>query len=110
MVLQVPFMWWVHEAPYDYYRYTRFGLIYMLEKAGFEQVEVFEQMGYWSMATLKFNYQSLRLIRGPRPVRALIRLLLRAVWAVDQWVAPRLDRHWPSANETAGYFAIGRKP
>lgn len=26
IVLQVPFMWWVHEAPFDYYRYTQYGL------------------------------------------------------------------------------------
>ena len=55
MILQVPFMWWVHEAPYDYYRYTRYGLKYMFEKAGFTEVEVLPQTGFWVMWTLKFN-------------------------------------------------------
>ena len=41
MVLQVPFMWWVHEAPYDYYRYTRYGLQYIFEKAGFSDIMIY---------------------------------------------------------------------
>lgn len=30
LFITVPFMWHVHEAPYDYYRYTHHGLEYML--------------------------------------------------------------------------------
>jgi SAM-dependent methyltransferase len=35
-----PFVWEFHEEPYDYYRYTRYGLRSVLERAGFERVEV----------------------------------------------------------------------
>jgi hypothetical protein len=35
----------------------------MFEKAGFADVEIFPQTGFWVMWTLKFNYQSSRLIR-----------------------------------------------
>lgn len=48
IILQVPFMWWVHEAPHDYYRYTRYGLRYMFEKSGFIDVQVFPQTGFGS--------------------------------------------------------------
>lgn len=110
IVLQVPFMWWVHEAPYDYFRYTRYGLQYMFEKAGFKEIKVYPQTGFWVMWTLKFNYQSARLIRGPWLVRKTLSLLLRIFWAVDQRVAPWLDRHWKCEAETAGYFITARKP
>ncbi len=30
--ISVPFQWWVHEAPYDYFRYTRYGLDTCLPK------------------------------------------------------------------------------
>ena len=109
MVLQVPFMWWVHEAPHDYYRYTQYGLHYMFEKAGFAQIEVYPQTGFWTMWTLKFNYQTTRLIRGPWPVRKLVALMLHGVWALNQRVAPLLDRYWKSEGETAGYFVVARK-
>ncbi|WAR44081.1 class I SAM-dependent methyltransferase [Methylomonas rapida] len=110
MILQVPFMWWVHEAPFDYYRYTRHGLKYMFEKAGFTDVSVYPQTGFWVMWTLKFNYQTTRLIRGPWLGRNVMRLLLRAVWAIDQRVAPWLDQHWRCEEETAGYFVVAHKP
>lgn len=110
MVLQVPFMWRVHEAPYDYFRYTRFGLRYLIEKAGFADVEVYSQTGFWTMWTLKFNYQTLGLLRGPRPVRKALELLLRVVWALDQRAARLLDRHMKGEDETAGYFVVARKP
>nr|WP_298898260.1 class I SAM-dependent methyltransferase [uncultured Altererythrobacter sp.] len=109
MVLQVPFMWRIHEAPYDYARYTRFGLRYLIEKAGFADVEVYPQAGFWTMWTLKFNYQTLGLLRGPRLVRKTIELLLRVVWALDQRAAWLLDRHMKGEDETAGYFVVARK-
>lgn len=109
MILQVPFMWSVHEAPHDFYRYTSYGLRYMFEKAGFSDIQVRAQTGFWVMWTLKLNYQLRRAEKGVWPVRQLIRLFLRAFWAIDQRVAPVLDRVWKSEEETAGYFVVARK-
>ena len=109
MVLQVPFMWWVHEAPYDFYRYTRYGLQYMFEKAGFTDITIYSQTGFWVMWTLKFNYQTTRLVRGPWPIRKAMALLMRGIWAIDQRVAPWLDKFWTGEGETAGYFVVARK-
>lgn len=39
LLLTVPFVWDEHEQPYDYARYTSFGLRNMLEKNGFEMLE-----------------------------------------------------------------------
>lgn len=109
MVLQVPSMWWVHGAPYDFYRYTCFGLQYMFEKAGFTDITVYPQTGFWAMWTLKFNYQTTRLIREPWLVRKAIGLLMRCIWAIDQRVAVRLDQLWSAEGETAGYFVVAIK-
>jgi SAM-dependent methyltransferase len=109
MVLQVPFMWWVHEAPYDFYRYTRYGLQYMFEKAGFSDITIYAQTGFWVMWTLKLNYQTKRLIRGPWIARKVAELLMRCIWAIDQRVAPWLDKYWNCEGETAGYFVVARK-
>ncbi len=109
MILQVPFMWWVHEEPYDYFRYTRHGLKYMFEKAGFADIDVHSQTGFWTMWILKFNYQSIRLIRGPWPVRKFMAVLMRLIWAADQRIAPWLDSYWQCEQETAGYFVVAKK-
>ncbi|MFN8707241.1 MAG: class I SAM-dependent methyltransferase [Planctomyces sp.] len=34
-LLNTPFFYWLHEVPFDFYRYTEFGLRNLLEKAGF---------------------------------------------------------------------------
>lgn len=36
MLITVPFAWHEHEVPYDFGRYTSFGIRYLLEKNGFE--------------------------------------------------------------------------
>lgn len=39
LLLTVPFVWDEHEQPYDYARYSSFGLKYILEKHGFEIIK-----------------------------------------------------------------------
>lgn len=110
LTLSVPFQWWVHEAPWDYYRYTRHGLEYLLQKVGFTNVMVAPTTGFWSMWILKLNYQTVRLAKGPRPVRMLARTLLIPFWWINQHLAQAMDRLWPEDRETAGYFVTASKP
>jgi len=112
LVLQVPWQWWVHEAPYDYYRYTPYGLQYLLKNAGFACVVVEPQAGFFTMMVLKFNYFTLRFIRGPRLLRLFLRGGLGFFWFLGQKIAPLLDRlldrNWQL--EASGYFVTARKP
>lgn len=110
LMISVPFQWWVHEAPWDFYRYTRHGLEYLLGKAGFADVQVQATTGFWVMWVLKLNYQLAKLIRGPRPMRMLIRALLIPVWWLGQSLALLMDTAWHEEGETAGYFVVARKP
>jgi SAM-dependent methyltransferase len=34
LLLNTPFMYWIHEAPFDYFRYTAFGLRHLAESSG----------------------------------------------------------------------------
>lgn len=110
LALSVPFQWWIHEAPWDYQRYTQYGLDYQLRKAGFTEVQIEPTTGFWSMWVLKLNYQLQRMIRGPRLVRMALKTLLVPIWWLNQSIAPWLDRAWPETRETAGYFATATKP
>lgn len=40
LILNVPFYYWLHETPYDYYRYTRYALQKFAEKNNFEILEL----------------------------------------------------------------------
>lgn len=110
LMLSAPFQWWVHEAPWDYQRFTRHGLEYQLRKAGFADSNIIPISGFWSMWILKLNYQLARLVRGSRILRLLIRALLVPFWWLGQTLAPLVDRMWSEDRETAGYFVIAYKP
>lgn len=110
LFLSVPFQRWEHEVPWDYFRYTRYGLAYLLTKAGFVDIGVQPTSGFWTMWVLKLNYQLARLPRGPRLLKALIRALLVPFWWLGQVLAPLVDRCWPEDRESTGYFVTARKP
>jgi SAM-dependent methyltransferase len=40
LIATVPFLWEEHEAPFDYYRYTRYAIEHLASRAGFVDVEV----------------------------------------------------------------------
>lgn len=104
IILTVPFMWQVHEAPHDYYRYTRYGLQYLLNKAGFIQIEIHENTGFWQTWVLKLNYHTLRFARGP------LRIFFIPVWWFGQIISPVLDKIIQTPQETASYTVIAIKP
>ncbi|MEX1033251.1 MAG: class I SAM-dependent methyltransferase [Cellvibrionaceae bacterium] len=111
IVLQVPWQWWIHEAPHDFFRYTPYGLQYLFEKAGFVDLIVEPQAGYFTTATLKWNYFTRRFVRGPKPLRWLTTACLVPFWYIGQTIAPwldKLDRNW--ALEASGFYVVARKP
>jgi SAM-dependent methyltransferase len=102
--LTVPFMWRVHEAPHDFYRYTPYGLEHLLAKAGFTEVSVQPYAGFWTTVVLKFNYHTLRFAPGPLAVA------WAPLWLAGQWLAPLFDRLDPAPEEATGYVVSARKP
>jgi hypothetical protein len=81
----------------------------MFEKAGFTDVQVYPTTGFWVMWVLKFIYHSSRYIRGRRPTRMLMRMLLTPLWFAGQIIAPLLDKIDFNDTETAGYYVTARK-
>ena len=49
LLVAAPHEWEVHQAPHDYFRYTRYGLAYLLEKSGFEVREMRPAGGYFRL-------------------------------------------------------------
>jgi SAM-dependent methyltransferase len=110
IVLQVPWQWWIHEAPHDYYRYTPYGLKYMFEKAGYKDVQIEAQTGYFTVAIVKMNYFTNRFVKGPMIIKRLIRAFMIPFWTIGQLLAPhldKLDKRWDL--ETQGYFVVAKK-
>jgi SAM-dependent methyltransferase len=47
LLLSTPFSWDEHEAPYDFARYTRFGIQHLLERNGFTVSDIRKTSTYW---------------------------------------------------------------
>lgn len=47
VILTGQFFWHLHEEPRDFYRYTKYGLKYLLEENGFEITELNPLTGFW---------------------------------------------------------------
>ncbi|MTD10594.1 methyltransferase domain-containing protein [Acinetobacter sp. YIM 103518] len=109
IILSIPFQWWIHEAPWDFQRYTKYGLEYQFQKAGFINIQIVETTGFWVLWVLKLNYQLLRLTKGSYLKRNFFRPLLMLFWYLNQKIAIFLDKKWSEKNETAGYVVSANK-
>jgi len=104
LFMTVPFMWQIHEEPHDYFRYTQYGLRYLLEKNGFSEIAIKEKTGFWLMWWLRFNYHTVRFARGP------VKYLWYPVWCFTQVLGILLDKVNPGSGQPAGYVIQAKKP
>jgi SAM-dependent methyltransferase len=63
--LTAPFFYAEHERPYDFFRYTQFGLRHLLESAGFEVVELEWMEGYLGTLSYQARLMSRSLPASP---------------------------------------------
>jgi SAM-dependent methyltransferase len=47
-IFTVPFSWELHEEPYDFFRFTKYGLNDLFQKAGFQIVRIKSNGGKWA--------------------------------------------------------------
>jgi SAM-dependent methyltransferase len=106
LLIAAPHEWEVHQAPHDYFRYTRYGLAYLLEKAGFEVREMRAAGGY-------FRLLARRLLNGLQFFTGGVRWLLFLPAAIllvpPALLLPLLDALDRDRNFTLGYLCTARK-
>lgn len=103
LLLVVPLEWEVHQAPHDYFRYTRFGLTHLLHQAGLE-VERLEPVGGY------FRLMSRRLLNGLQFFPGLAFPFAALFLVPPALVLPWLDGLDKAKNFTLGYVCVARKP
>jgi len=77
LLLTTPFTWNEHEEPYDFARYTSFGITDLLQKHGFEMIRLHKTTTYFETICQLFNSF---WIESVFPKNILIRILLEVIF------------------------------
>jgi SAM-dependent methyltransferase len=102
----VPFIWHLHEEPRDFFRYSKYGLRYLFEKAGFQILEIRAHSGFWVTFGQLLVYNLYRFNRGPlRWCRVIV--LLGVLLQVIAYLLDRLDK---TEEWTWLYSVVAKKP
>jgi SAM-dependent methyltransferase len=106
LLVAAPHEWEVHQAPHDYFRFTRYGLEYLMERAGLEVVEIRPAGGY-------FRLLARRLLNGLQFFTGGVRWLgfipAAILLAPPAMILPWLDWLDREKNFTVGYVCWARK-
>lgn len=106
VLLAVPFMWGLHEAPRDFHRLTSYGLDHLLAGAGFADVRIEPMTGTFGTLALRASYLVMRIAAevpgGARPAAPVV--------ATIQFAGLAGDRLYRDFTDAAGYFAVAAKP
>jgi SAM-dependent methyltransferase len=102
LLIIVPHEWEEHQTPHDYFRYTRYGMRYLLERAGFTDITVEPVGGY-------FRLMSRRLLNALQFFPLPLMILVALVVAPMALVAPLLDGWDREKNFTLGFICHAAK-
>lgn len=103
LLLVIPHEWEEHQQPHDYFRYTRYGTRYLLERAGFNDIHLQPVGGFFRLLARRM-LNALQFFPGP------LFLLAAVVFAPPALVLPVLDPIDKQRNFTLGYICTARKP
>lgn len=110
-IISGPSYWPLHEEPFDYFRFTKYGLTHILENAGFEIVEIIPNGGMWSTSGIAL-IQSIMNSKSRSFFLRLMRSLfyrLKLVWIINtffKW----LDKIDYNPINTMNYIVVAKKP
>jgi SAM-dependent methyltransferase len=108
LILEFTQMAPLHDEPHDYFRFTRFGARWLLERAGFEVVECVPIGGLWARVGLSAIAALNRVNRGPW--RVFTELPVRALYVLIQLGCELFDRAFFDPREVLAHLVVARKP
>ena len=106
LLLIAPHEWEVHQAPHDYFRYTRHGLEYLLGAAGMTEIRIDPVGGYFRLLSRRLLNGLQFFTGGWRWILFLPAAILLAFPALLLPLFDGLDRE---RNFTLGYICTARK-
>lgn len=105
-LMNTPFFYWLHEVPFDFYRYTEFGLRNLLEKAGFRVVLLTPTGGSLEIFA---DLISKHLLRFPLIGSLAASWIQQCVWMLRRIPVMRRFSQNSAARFPLSYFLIAEK-
>lgn len=102
LLLVAPHEWEEHQQPHDYYRYTRYGLEYLLRQAGYDEIEIEPVGGF-------FRLLSRRLLNALQFFPGFWMLVAALFLVPPALIAPWFDSLDRSKAFTLGFLCSARK-
>ena len=100
VLITVPHLSRLHELPHDYYRYTRYGLKYLLERNGFSVLEMHQRGGLFCFLGHQWSMIFVGLFWGLPIFKKIIFFLNKWLCVKPScWIDRKLDKE--------GLFALG---
>lgn len=103
LLIVTPHEWEEHQQPYDYFRYTRYGIELLLRRAGFAEIVVEPVGGF-------FRLLSRRLLNGIQFFPGPLALFAAIAFGPPALALPLLDGLDRRQNFTLGHVCTARKP
>ena len=97
LVISLPFVWQEHEEPYDFFRFTRFGIAEMLKQTGFEIDSLVKDTG--AIATLAVTLNAYVMHNLVPPIFGLGRLVALVICFPIQLAALILQSTLPDQGQ-----------
>ncbi|MCA0131983.1 class I SAM-dependent methyltransferase [Winogradskyella alexanderae] len=110
-IISGPMYWYLHEEPYDFYRFTKYGFKHIFNKSGFEILMIKENGGAWStlglMMNHTFSFQNPKANWVARGIKFIYRKLRLRV--LVNKVFAYLDKKDYNTINTMNYVVVAKK-
>ena len=111
-IVSGPMYWPLHEEPYDFFRFTKYGFKYILEKAGFEVIATYANGGKWAVvgqALLQALYPQVYNVKGlkGKVIRGVL-YLFGGIKSINRFFL-YLDSKWMDNTNTMNYVVVAQK-
>jgi SAM-dependent methyltransferase len=102
LLLIVPHEWEVHQSPHDFFRYTRHGVRYLLDRAGLVPIAIEPVGGFFRLLSRRL-WNALQFFPGP------LMLVAALFFAPPALLLPFFDSLDRERNFTLGYICTASK-
>jgi len=100
LIVSVPHLSRLHEEPYDFFRFTRHGLVSLFQSAGFDVIQIVRRAGLLSFLSHQVSIVSLGLTWSMPIVR-------HVVFFLNEWLCVRPSYFLDTRVDRSGKFALG---